>query len=447
MSHEFERTPPHDLAAEQCALGGMLLSRDAIGDVMAVIKADDHYRPAHQIVHEAIVRLFEAGEPADPVSVAADLTRRGEIARIQGAPYLHTLIAAVPTAANAGYYARIVREKAILRHLIEAATRIVQIGYSEDGNADEIADRARKEIEDAAASVNPAALRSVREVYYGALRDVEDGTERGLPLPWADVTAVLNGLAPGQLVYIAARPGTGKSIAGAMIAADVAMRLKLPALLVSMEMRAEEIMLRLVSATARVPLQGLLSRQVTDSDWDAIARAKEPITESKLVIDDTSKVSVGHIRSRLREMARTEPAAVLVVDYLGLMETRAGAESRNQAVAELSRELKLMAGEFAMPVVVLAQLNRGPEHRPDKRPVLSDLRDSGAQEQDADVVILLHREDAYDPESPRAGEIDFIVAKNRTGPQATIVASFLGHYGCIRDMARAEWSPSAKAAS
>jgi replicative DNA helicase len=419
---------------------------------MAVISAGDHYRPAHQIVHEAIIALYEAAEPTDAVSVAAELTRRGEITRIQGAPYLHDLIAAVPAAANAGYYARIVREKAILRRLIEAATRVIQVSYAGEGDADEIAERARSLIEGAFASSGPGNLRSVQDIYWDALRDVEKGTQRGLPLPWVDLTALLNGLAPGQLIYLAARPGMGKSIAGGQIAAHVAMKLDLPALLVSMEMRAEEIMLRLVSAVAKVPLHGLLSREVTGGDWERIMRAQQPITDSKLVIDDTSKVSIGHIRSRLREMARTEPAAILVIDYLGLMETRTGAESRNQAVAELSRDLKLLAGEFAIPVVVLAQLNRGPEHRTDKRPVASDLRDSGAQEQDADVIILLHREDAYELESPRAGEIDFIVAKNRTGPQATVTAAFQGHYGRIKDMApitaeSENWSPSAKAAS
>ena len=449
---EFDRTPPHDLDAEQATLGGMLMSRDAIADVAEIITARDHYRPAHQAVHEVILSLYEAGEPTDAVTVANELTKRGEIARVGGAPYLHTLIASVPTAANAGYYARIVRERAILRRLIEAGTRIVQLGYSGDGDADEIAERARREVDDAAPDVGGDAVPSMRDLVLDVIDDVQKGGARGLPLPWRDINDVLCGLAPGTLTYIAARPSIGKSLLGGELAAYIAFKLGLPVLLVSMEMRAEEITLRLISAAAKVPLWDLLHREVSEEDWRRIADVSDMMSQSPLAIDYRPRCTIANIRSRLREMARSNPAAVLIVDYIGLLETPDRAESRNQAVAAISRDLKQIAGEFLIPVVALAQLNRSSEQRPDKWPALSDLRDSGAQEQDADVVLLLHREDFYNRESPRAGEMDIIVAKNRSGPTATVVVAFQGHYARIRDMARItepaeNWSPSAMAAS
>ena len=444
---DFERTPPHDKAAEMATLGGMLLSVAAIADVAEILRAGDHYTPAHQVIHEVIIALHEAGEPADPVAVAAELAKRGVIGKVGGAPYVHTLIASVPTAANAGYYARIVADLAILRRLIEAGTRVVQLAYSGDGEAAEIAARALAEIEDAAATVSRHAVRPIRDVVYAALDEAEHGTKRGLSLPWADLDSLLNGISPGQLVYVAARPGVGKSLTGAGIAGHVALGLGLPALLVSMEMRAEDITLRLISAAAKVPLWALTHQQATQDDWERVVKVAEPIASSPLVIDYDPWCSLVSVRSRLREMQRDgAPARVLVVDYLGLMEPPA-AENRQNAVAALSRGLKRIAGEFMIPVIALAQLNRGPELRADHRPLLADLRESGAQEQDADVVILLHREDAYDRESPRAGEIDLIVAKNRTGPMATITAAFQGHYGRIKDMARIGepepgWSPA-----
>ena len=383
-----------------------------------------------------IVALHEAGEPADPVAVAAELTKRGVITKVGGAPYLHDLIASVPTAANAGYYARIVAGLGVKRRLIEAATRVIQLAYSGDAEAGEIAARALSEIEDAAATVSRRAVRPIRDVVYAALDEAEHGTERGISLPWADLDELLNGASPGQLIYIGARPSIGKSLMGAGIAAHVALKLGLPALLVSMEMRAEDITLRLISAEAKVPLWALTHQQATQDDWERVVKVAEPIAASPLAVDYDPWCSLMSIRSRLREMQRDgTPARVLVVDYLGLMEPPA-AENRQTAVAALSRGLKRIAGEFEIPVIALAQLNRGPEMRADHRPLLADLRESGAQEQDADVVILLHREDAYDRESPRAGEIDLIVAKNRTGPMATITAAFQGHYGRIKDMAR-----------
>jgi len=813
---EFERTPPHDLAAEQCVLGGMLLSKDAISDVLEVIKGSDFYRPAHQIVHEVILDLYGRGEPADAVTVAAELTRRGDIGRMGGAPYLHTLIASVPTAANAGYYARIVRERAILRRLVEVGTRIVQLGYSGDGDADELVDRAEAEVYGVTDHRVSEDYAPLSEIMPGALDEIEaigsrGGSLTGVPTGFADLDALTNGLHPGQMVVIAARPAIGKALAldtplptpagwttmgevrvgdfligadgrptrvvaatevmpgrpcfevefsdGTVIVADanhqwrtttrarrhqqsatqagghgpkpaqqrtaglgaglvagqviaperVAVRVQrfpgqahawpapvrasrhaqpaatgsravqpanaantavhasvvtteqlartlrapgdgrlnhavalarpadlpeqdlpfppyalgawlgdetsqaaqlttagpemrglgvlaskhIPAqylrasqaqrravlaglldaagrasktgtvqfavpgqrlaedalelilslgyqatmttkpaggrtagssdcfvvtfapggqvpgltrkadqrssrahpaaqcrfvtdvrpvpsvpvrcvqvdnadhmylagrswipthnstlaldlaraaaihagmatVIFSLEMSRNEITMRLLSAEARVALHAMRTGGLGDEDWTRLARRMSEVADSPLFIDDSPNMSMMEIRAKCRRLKQRNDLKLVIVDYLQLMSSPKRVENRQQEVSELSRSLKLLAKELGVPVVALSQLNRGPEQRTDKRPMLSDLRESGSIEQDSDMVILLHREDAYERESPRAGEADFIVAKHRNGPTATVTVAFQGHYSRFVDMA------------
>jgi replicative DNA helicase len=786
---EFERTPPHDLAAEQCVLGGMMLSKDAISDVLDVIKPQDYYRPAHQLVHDVILGLYGRGEPADAVTVAAELTRNGDIGRMGGAPYLHTLIASVPTAANAGYYARIVRERAILRRLVEVGTRIVQLGYGGDGDADELVDRAEAEIYGVTDRRISEDYLPLAEIMPGALDEIEaigsrGGTLAGVPTGFADLDALTNGLHPGQMVVIAARPAIGKALAldtplptptgwttmgqvrvgdqlvgadgrpitvtaatevmldrpcyevvfddlttivadaehqwvtttaagrrfayaavgaeatdedsivenrtvenrtvenrtvenrtlenstdesvrvdrtpvslrttreiartlhrddghghnhavpvaqpldleharlpvpayvlgtglgdglprklgilrklgifrdlrvlstnhiphqylrasreqrlallaglldtagsvsptgavhysttSARLAADVrelvvslgyrcgltsrqapgrtdasgmaytitfttsdevfglarkraAHRVRRPAraaervhqrvivdvrpvrsvpvrcvqvdapdclylasrsmipthnsalaldvcrsasikhgmtaVLFSLEMSRNEITMRLLSAEARVPLHAMRTGQLSEDDWTRLARRMSEVVDAPLFIDDSPNMSMMEIRSKCRRLKQRNDLKLVVVDYLQLMSSPKRVENRQQEVSELSRSLKLLAKELQVPVVALAQLNRGPELRTDKRPLLADLRESGSIEQDSDVVILLHREDAYERESPRAGEADLIVAKHRNGPTATVTVAFQGHYSRFVDMA------------
>ena len=809
---EFERTPPHDIAAEQCVLGGMMLSKDAISDVLDVIKAHDYYRPAHQLVHETILDLYGRGEPADAVTVAAELTRRGDIGRMGGAPYLHTLIASVPTAANAGYYARIVRERAILRRLVEVGTRIVQLGYTGDGDANELVDRAEAEVYGVTDRRISEDYLPLSEIMPGALDEIEaigsrGGNLAGVPTGFADMDALTNGLHPGQMIIIAARPAMGKALAldtplptptgwttmgqvqvgdqllgsdgrpitvtaatevmmdrpcyevvfddqsriiadaehqwvtttrahrrfahalqagsnglyesvstaggpdhrrdrrpgNLCIGADgrgynhavaVASPLELPAaelsvapyvlglwlgdgssskaaftteprttqvrtcgkvcggnakyktarlpdptcpdcgarsvsgslcmscwkdhgtlppilrklgvlrnkhipaqylrasreqrlallaglldtdgtvnrtgsvqftstsprlaadvrelvvslgyrcgmwrkrmpghteasstaftitftttdevfrlqrkrdmhlerrpaqttarvhqrlivdvrpvatvpvrcvqvdapdslylasksmipthnsalaldvcrsasiqhgltsVLFSLEMSRNEITMRLLSAEARVPLQAMRTGQLGEDDWTRLARRMSEVVDAPLFIDDSPNMSMMEIRSKCRRLKQRNDLKLVVVDYLQLMSSPKRVENRQQEVSELSRSLKLLAKELNVPVVALAQLNRGPEMRTDKRPLLADLRESGSIEQDADVVILLHREDAYERESPRAGEADLIVAKHRNGPTTVVTVAFQGHYSRFVDMAR-----------
>jgi len=437
---DFERTPPHDLAAEQCVLGGMLMSKDAISDVMEVIRPADHYRPAHQVVHEAILELYGRGEPADPVTVSDLLAKRGELARVGGGAYLHTLIASVPTAANAGYYARIVRERAILRRLVEVGTRIVQLGYAGDGDADELVDRAQAEIYGVTERRVAEDFLPLSEIMPGALDEIEaigsrGGVMTGVPTGFVDLDTLTNGLHPGQMVVIAARPAIGKSTLALDLARAAAIKHRLTTAMFSLEMSRNEITMRLLSAEARVPLQAMRTGQLGEDDWTRLARRMSEVVDAPLSIDDSPNMSMMEIRAKCRRLKQRHDLRMVIVDYLQLMTSPRRVENRQQEVSEMSRSLKLLAKEVDVPVVAISQLNRGPEQRNDKRPLLSDLRESGSIEQDSDVVILLHREDAYERESPRAGEADLIVAKHRNGPTTTVTVAFQGHYSRFVDMA------------
>ena len=755
-SREVDRTPPQDINAEQSVLGGMMLSKDAIADVVEAVHGADFYRPAHQTIFEVVLDLYGRGEPVDAVTVAAELTKRGEIARIGGAPYLHTLISSVPTAANAGYYAKIVAERAILRRLVEAGTRIVQLGYSGVGNeVDDIVDRAQAAIYDVTERRQTEDYSILESLLQPTMDEIEASGHRGggltgVPTGFADLDSLTNGLHPGQLVVIAGRPAMGKALAletplptplgwttmgevvvgdwlisadgrptqvveatgvllerpcyevefddGSVIVADAqhqwltetragrqsairttqeiaetlrgvtadtrpnhsvpntlplqldehqlpiapyalgvwlaagrsalarmtsddaeiswhieaegltldegltqlerigvlnsryipteylraseeqrrallaglldseatvsptgavqitvvdaqlarnvyelvvslgyrcgltmrpmnghttsatayttsftpadnpfrlerkrlalknqatqhtarvdsrfivdvrpipsvpvrcvevdnaahlylagysmipthnstlgldiaraaSIRANQTSVLFSLEMSKHEITMRLLSAESRIPLQTMRTGQMRDDDWVKLTRRLGEMASAPLYIDDSPNMTMMEIRSKARRLKQRNELRLVIVDYLQLMTSHSKVENRQQEVSQISRSLKLLAKELEVPVIALSQLNRGSEQRTDKRPQLSDLRESGAIEQDADVVILLHREDMYERESPRAGEADLIVAKHRNGPTSTIVVAFQGHYSRFVDMA------------
>ncbi|MFF8813623.1 replicative DNA helicase [Streptomyces pactum] len=779
----FERVPPQDLDAEQSVLGGMLLSKDAIADVVEVLKGNDFYRPAHETVYQAILDLYAKGEPADPITVAAELTRRGELARVGGASYLHTLVQSVPTAANAEYYAEIVHERAVLRRLVEAGTRITQMGYAADGDVDEIVNKAQAEIYAVTEQRTSEDYLPLGDIMEGALDEIEaigsrSGQMSGVPTGFTDLDSLTNGLHPGQMIVIAARPAMGKALAldtplptptgwttmgevrpgdhlldaagrptrvvaatevmtgrpcyeivfddGTTVVADAdhqwltdapapggasagpaapgpvltteqlaavlrapaagrggnpavtnaapldlphrdlpvppytlgawlgdgltdpevlrraegegidgadartgggrtdaaagppsgagtgavpavpedlrarlsalaapgtgrvpqeylrasaaqrrelltglldsrgtvldggavrftagrelaegfhelvvslghrcsapkapggadggsaaytvtftpdgdvfgternrrahaelrraeaprrrvitavrpvagvpvrcvqvdnpdhlylatramvpthnstlaldfaraaSIKNNLPSVIFSLEMGRNEIAMRLLSAEARVALHHMRSGSMTDEDWTRLARRMPDVSAAPLYIDDSPNLSMMEIRAKCRRLKQRNDLQLVVIDYLQLMQSGGARrpESRQQEVSDMSRNLKLLAKELEVPVIALSQLNRGPEQRTDKKPMVSDLRESGSIEQDADMVILLHREDAYEKESPRAGEADLIVAKHRNGPTATITVAFQGHYSRFVDMAQ-----------
>jgi replicative DNA helicase len=440
---EPDLPPPQDLVAEQCVLGGMLLSKDAIADVVEVLRPGDFYRPAHQTIYDAVIDLYGRGEPADPVTIAAELTRTGALARVGGGNYLHTLIASVPTAANASYYAEIVRERAILRRLVEAGTRIVQLGYGAaggmGGDVDDVVDRAQQAVYDVTERRTSDDYVRLDEVMQQAFDEIEAMGSRGselygVPTGFRELDELTNGLHPGQLIVVAGRPGLGKSTWGMDALRAASIRNGMTCVLFSLEMSRSEITMRLLSAEARILLSHLRTGQMTDDDWNRLARKMGEIAEAPLFIDDSPNLSMMEIRAKARRLKQRHDLKLVVVDYLQLMSSPKKVENRQQEVAEMSRSLKLLAKELEVPVVAISQLNRGPEQRADKRPQISDLRESGAIEQDADMVILLHREDFYEKESPRAGEADLIVAKHRNGPTKDVVMLSQLHYSRFVDM-------------
>jgi replicative DNA helicase len=440
-----DRTPPQDIPAEQGALGGMLLSRDAIADVAEILGGSEFYEHRHETIFLAILHLYADGRPADAVTVAAELQRRGELSRIGGAPYLHTLACSVPAPANAGYYAQAVRETSLRRRMVTAGTRITQMGYAADGSdVADLVDRAQAETHALSGRRDDEAERSNLDEIDALLEEIESGVETGLMTGFSDLDQLTRGLRNGQMIIVAARPAIGKSTLGLDICRHVSITGRLTSAIFSLEMSRAEIILRTLSAEAQIPQHHLAPGRLSDREWAMVARHRAHIATAPLIIDDSPHLTMMGIRTKARRLAQRHDLRLIVVDYLQLMSsgtTRRG-ENRQVEVSEMSRALKLLAKELQIPVIAVAQLNRGPEQRADKRPLMSDLRESGSLEQDADVVILLHREDAHDPDTPRKGEADLIVAKHRNGPTATITVAFEGDLSRFVDMAKPSWTPT-----
>ncbi len=435
-----ERTPPHDLLAEQSAIGGMLLSKDAVADVIESVRAIDFYMPRHELIFDAILSLYSHGEPTDVITVTDELTKTGELTRAGGADYLHTLTGLVPTAANAGYYAAIVAEKAVLRRLVEAGTRIVQMGYASEGEVVDLVNNAQAEIYGVTGGVEAEDFIPLTLAVETAIDEIEaakgrDGSMTGVPTGFAELDELTNGLHGGQLIIIAARPALGKSTLALDFARAASIKHDMASIFFSLEMGRSEIAMRLLSAEASVPLQNMRKGTVDSRDWTTIAATRGRINDAPLYIDDSPNMTLVEIRAKCRRLKQKVGLKLVIIDYLQLMTSGKRVESRQQEVSEFSRALKLLAKELQVPVIALSQLNRGPEQRSDKMPAISDLRESGSLEQDADMVILLHRESAYEKENPRAGEADLIVAKHRNGPTRTVTVAFQGHFSRFTDMA------------
>ncbi|WP_373456829.1 replicative DNA helicase [Brevibacterium sp. 50QC2O2] len=427
------RTPPQDLEAEASVLGGMMLSKDAIADVVENLHADDFYKPAHETIYDVVMDLYARGEPADAVTVANALSKTGDLARIGGAAYLHTLISSVPTAANAGFYANIVREQAVLRRLVEAGTRIVQMGYDAEGDTDDLVNRAQSEIYQVTERSTAEDYIRLSEVLGPTVEEIEragdhDGETSGVPTGFTEFDELTNGLHPGQMIVIAARPGVGKSTLALDMVRSAAIAHGQATVIFSLEMGRLELTMRLLSAESGIPLQSLRRGNLDDErgGWTKLADTMGRINDAPLFIDDSPNMALAEIRAKCRRLKQQHDLKMVVIDYLQLMSSGKRVESRQQEVSEFSRSLKLLAKELEVPVIALSQLNRSSEQRTDKRPMVSDLRESGSIEQDADMVLLIHREDMYDPESPHAGEAIIMVAKHRNGPTGDITVAFQG---------------------
>jgi replicative DNA helicase len=440
--YRADRTPPHDMLAEQSALGGMLLSKDAVADVVESVRGVDFYIPKHEIIFDAILSLYSHGEPTDVITVTDELIKTGELSRAGGADYLHTLTRLVPTAANAGFYASIVAERALLRRLVEAGTRIVQMGYAGEGEVLDLVNTAQAEIYGVTGSTTAEDYVALNEAVGTAFEEIEaangtDGKMVGVPTGFAEMDDLTNGFHGGQLIIVAARPALGKSTLALDFARAASIGNDQPSIFFSLEMGRSEIAMRLLAAEASVPLQSMRKGTVDQRDWNKLAAVRGRINDAPLYIDDSPNMTLVEIRAKCRRLKQRVGLKLVVIDYLQLMTSGKRVESRQQEVSEFSRALKLLAKELQVPVIALSQLNRGPEQRADKMPAISDLRESGSLEQDADMVILLHRESAYEKDNPRAGEADLIVAKHRNGPTRTVTVAFHGHYSRFADLAPA----------
>lgn len=434
-----QRMLPNDMLAEQSALGGMLLSSEAVAEVQEAVKGADFYAPKHEIIYEAVLTLFSKGEPTDVITVTDELTKAGNLVKAGGADYLHTLTSIVPTAANASFYAKIVAEKATLRRLVEVGTRIAQMGYANEGEIEDLVNQAQ-------ADVYSVTRGAVTEDYVGlsdsieaAIQEIESAQKRGgemvgVPTGFAELDDLTHGMHPGQLIILAARPAVGKSTFALDLARHAAIKANKPTIFFSLEMGRAEIAMRMLSAESQIPLQNMRKGTIGDSDWTRLAAVRGQINDAPLFIDDSPNMTLVEIRAKCRRLAQRVGLKMIVIDYIQLMTSGKKVESRQQEVSEFSRALKLLAKELQVPVIALSQLNRRAEDTKDKKPEISHLRESGSLEQDADVVILLHREDLGQKDHPRAGEADIILAKQRSGPTGTVVLAFQGQYSRFMNM-------------
>ncbi len=438
---ERVRTVPHNLDAEESLVGAMLLSRDAIATAVEACAADDFYKPAHAHIFRAVSDLYARGEPVDAVTVADELSRAGLLELIGGPATLVTLAAETPSVANAGRYARIVEEHALLRRLIGAATEIAEIGYDVPEDVAGALDRAETLVFEVAQRRATDTTKPLKELLAQALDNLETLFERheaitGVPTGYRDLDERLSGLQPSNLVIVGARPGMGKTSFALGLAAHAAVERRIPALVFSLEMSHLELTQRMLCAEARVDSTRMRNGRLLESDWPKISQAIGRLGEAPLYIDDNPNLTVMDIRAKARRLASRTGLGLVVVDYLQLMSGRSSAENRQVEVAEISRGLKILARELDVPVVALSQLSRNLETRADKRPVLADLRESGSLEQDADVVLFLYRDELYNSESADRGIAEVIVAKHRNGPTGVTQLAFLDHFARFANIAK-----------
>ncbi len=435
----LETTPPQDYAAEQAVLGAMLHSKDAIADVIEVVRAEDFYRPEHEMIYQTIIDLYSRGEPADALTVPNELERNGQTSATVDRNYFADLLTSISVVANAGYYAQIVHDKAVLRRLIDASTRIAQMAYRGQGEISSIVDQAQQVIYRVSEGATSEDYRPLGELMQPTIDEIEAISNNpagmsGVPTGISELDALTNGLHGGQMVIIAARPGIGKSTLALDFARSAAIENEMTTAFFSLEMSQTEIVMKLLSAEAKVMLSHIRTGKMSEDDWKRVVKYSGRMSQSPLYIDDSPNLTMMEIRAKARRLKQRENLQMVIIDYMQLMTSGKKVESRQLEVSEFSRQIKLLAKELDIPVVALSQLNRGPESRNDKKPMLSDLRESGSLEQDADIVILLHRDDYYNKEN-RPGEADIIVAKHRNGETRTIPVSFQGHYSRFRDMA------------
>lgn len=427
------RLPPQSIEAEQSVIGSILLDKEVIPVITEVLRGEDFYRQDHREIFEAVMDLFDRGEPIDLITVSEQLRLRGSLDNVGGLEYLMNMANAVPTTANARHYAKIVEEKAILRKLIKASTDIVDMGFEASEEVSFVLDRAEKNIFDILQRRNLQGFAPIKDVLVETFNRLEElhnnkGFVTGIPTGFLDLDYKTAGLHNSDLILVAARPAMGKTSFALNIAQYAAVHSQVPVAVFSLEMSREQLVNRLLCGEAMVDSQRMRTGKLEDDDWKKIARALGPLSEAPIYIDDTSGISVTEIRAKCRRLKLEKNLGLVVIDYLQLMQGRGKTENRQQEISEISRSLKILAKEINVPVICLSQLSRAPESRTDHRPILSDLRESGAIEQDADIVIFLYRDDYYNPETEKKNIAEAIIAKHRSGSTGTVELVWLGQY-------------------
>ena len=435
IDDNLRKVPPQNLEAESSVLGGILLENEAVNQVLELLRPEDFYRESHRKVFRAIVELSDRSEPVDLITLSDFLKGRGDLEAVGGTAYLASLADFVPTAANISHYARIVREKSILRSLITTATEIATRGYEEQGNVEEFLDSAEKVIFDISEKKIKASFVAVGDMIKDTLKTVEKLYERkemvtGVPTGYEDLDKLTAGLQPAELIIVAGRPGMGKTSFALNIGAHAAFG-GVGVAVFSLEMAKEQLVLRMLCSEARVNSSKVRSGYLGERDFPQLAKAAGRLHEAPIYIDDTPAISVLELRAKARRLVRdrSKKIGLIVVDYLQLMRGMGTASNREQEISEISRSLKALAKELSVPVIALSQLNRRVEDRGDRRPMMSDLRESGAIEQDADVIIFIYRDEVYNKsDESKKGVAEIIVAKQRNGPIDTVNLTFLNEF-------------------
>ena len=425
--------PPHSVEAEQSVLGAMLLDREAVFVALEMLLPEDFYKEAHRELFEAAVNVFQRDEPVDLLTLTEELRRRETLDAIGGIPYITSLSTSVPVTVHVEYYAKVVEEKAVLRRLINSSREIAQQGYRADVNVQELLEQAQKNIYDITQKQYRQGFTSIQEVVNEAFDEIEIRYENkqavtGLSTGFLDIDKKLNGLHASDLILVAARPAMGKSAFALNLAQNAALKSEASVAIFSLEMSKEQLILRMLAAESMVDMGKIQSGRLNDEEWNRIAQAMVPLSGAKIYFDDSAGITVTQMRSKARRLKMEKGLDLVLIDYLQLMQGESRTENRQQEISAISRNLKIMAKELDCPVIALSQLSRAPEQRSDHKPILSDLRESGAIEQDADVVMFLYREAYYDEESEQQNMAEIIVSKHRHGETGTIEMVWMGQY-------------------
>jgi len=436
-----QRLPPQSLEAEVSVLGGVLLENEALNRVVEVVNESDFYREAHRQIFSALLGLYERNEPADLITLSETLKKRDALEEVGGIEYLNFLVNSVPTAANIVYYAKIIKEKSIVRKLINRATEIISQGYGDTGDVDEFLDRSERLIFEISEDRVRPSFFPIKDIIKASFKTIEKLYEKkqlitGVPTGFTKLDELTSGLQASDLIIVAGRPSMGKTALALNIAQHAAIEGGIPSAIYSLEMSKEQLALRMLCSNAKVDAHRLRGGFLSEADWPNLTRAAGHLSEAPIFIDDTPGLTVLEMRAKSRRLKAEHNLGLVVVDYLQLMRGRADSETREQEISDISRSLKALAKELALPVIALSQLNRKVEDRGDKRPQLADLRESGAIEQDADVIIFLYRDEVYNrsEDNPHKGKAEIIIGKQRNGPTDRFELAFLDKYTCFENL-------------